>query len=228
MLAPALVSPAAVADVDDDVVFFLQHDATTMVCPWRTRLRAIQTVQAFRESVAEPVADAICPEEVAELLSTELEGWRRLHPGQRSHILSSTWSVPVRWFVAFEPVERAVVMGPGSARSMVYRAEMSRVRRRVSHALTVLRQTFGNTGPTNEVEVLERWLDQFHPRSLVELDYGRIVDFLDDEAMRSDESAADVLDSLDALAQSDVERAGAAYERVVGRWQPMASRERAS
>lgn len=228
MLAVALVRPAAVADVDDAVAFVLEHEGQTMICPWRTRLRAIQTVQSFRESVAEPVAEAFCPEDVAELLTTELEGWRRLHPGQRSHILSSTWSVPVRWFVAFEPVERSVLMGTGLGRAMVYRADMSRVRRRVSHALTILRQAFGNGGPTSEVEVLERWLDQFHPRSLVELDYGRVVDFLDDEAMRSDESAADVMDSLDALSQNDVERAGEAYERVVGRWQPLASRERAS
>ena len=69
------------------------------------------------------------------------------------------------------------------------------------------------------VEDLGRWLEEFHPRSVVELDYGGLVHLLDDEALAADQSARDVADALAALARGDASGAAAAYDRIITRWQ---------
>ena len=51
--------------------------------------------------------------------------------------------------------------------------------RRVARALSVLRTAVQDESVTAGVEELGRWLEEFHPRSLVELDYGGLVHLLD-------------------------------------------------
>ena len=39
---------------------------------------------------------------------------------------------------------------------------------------------------------MARWLEEFHPHSLVELDYGGLVHLMDDETLQADESVAEL------------------------------------
>jgi hypothetical protein len=78
------------------------------------------------------------------------------------------------------------------------------------------------------LEQLGRWLEEFHPHSRVELDYGGLVDLLDDEALREDSSVADIAAALSALTENRGEEATVAYERVLARWRPLQSLETAS
>jgi hypothetical protein len=134
--------------------------------------------------------------------------------------------VPVRWFALFADEERTLVL-QSRGRSLTYRTEMSRARRRAARALSVLRRALGEeVGVVAAVESLARWLEEFHPRSLVELDYGGIVGLLDDDALRADHSAADVAAALAALAAGDGAEAGRSYERVMTRWRDTESAER--
>jgi dihydroorotase-like cyclic amidohydrolase len=94
---------------------------------------------------------------------------------------------------------------------------MSRARRRTARALDVLRRTVDDGPVTSGVESLARWLEQFHPRSLVELDYGGLTHLLDDAELQQDESARDVAGALAALDQGDPAQAAAAYSRVMAR-----------
>jgi len=50
------------------------------------------------------------------------------------------------------------------------------------------------------LEEIGRWLEEFHPHSLVELDYGGLVQLLDDDALRADQSVAEVSATVSALA----------------------------
>ena len=75
------------------------------------------------------------------------------------------------------------------------------------------------------IEDLGRWLEAFHPHSLVELDYGGLVHLMEDEALREDQSVADIADSVAALGRGDAAAATAGYERVTARWRPIASVE---
>jgi len=110
--------------------------------------------------------------------------------------------------------------GPVTAtgRSLVYRTAMAQARRRTARGLAVLRRAF-DVGPVVvAVESLGRWLEEFHPRSVVELDYGGIVDLRSDADLRSDDSAGEIAEALSALGAGDTEAATEAYDRVIERW----------
>jgi hypothetical protein len=216
--------------------YALEVDGVTLVCPWSTRLRALQALEDFLADLPPQVADAYVPRALADGVGEELDGWREAHPQQRSWQLSSTWHVPLPWFVLVDAAERQVRLGEAAGagtrrlaeRSLVYRTPMSRARRRVARALAVLRRHVEEGVITASVEDLGRWLEEFHPRSLVELDYGGLVHLLDDAELQQDESARDIALALAALAEQDPERASAAYERVSARMKALQAVESAN
>ena len=73
-----------------------------------------------------------------------------------------------------------------------------------------------------------RWLEEFHPRSLVELDYGGLVHALPAGELEDDHSAADVAEGIDALRRGDGAAAGEAYARLVERWRSVRDRRSAN
>jgi hypothetical protein len=105
---------------------------------------------------------------------------------------------------------------------------MSRARRRIAKALRVVRRVFGEGPATGAIEEVGRWLEDFHPHSLVELDYGGLVHLVDDEALSEDTSVADVNEALERLTAGDLPAAGQCYERVVSRWRSVAALEHAN
>ena len=96
---------------------------------------------------------------------------------------------------------------------------MSKARRRVAKALHVLRRAMPDGPTVPSVEALGRWLEEFHPRSLVELDYLGLVDLCAEATLRSDDSAGDVAEALAALQRGETKLATVAYDRVTERWQ---------
>ncbi|MDK7083236.1 hypothetical protein QP411_04830 [Pseudoglutamicibacter cumminsii] len=68
-------------------------------------------------------------------------------------------------------------------------------------------------GMLASVVELHDWLGQFHPDSMVELDYGLLT-----ARAWPDDSALDVADGLDALLDEDVSSAVSAYFRLRRRW----------
>lgn len=68
-------------------------------------------------------------------------------------------------------------------------------------------------GMLASVAELHDWLGQFHPDSMVELDYGLLT-----ARAWPDDSALDVADGLDALLDEDVSSAASAYFRLRRRW----------
>jgi hypothetical protein len=63
-----------------------------------------------------------------------------------------------------------------------------------------------------------RWLEEFHPRSMVELDYGGLVHAIPEDVLAEDRSAADVAEGLASLRDGNTDAAGEAYERLTERW----------
>lgn len=233
-------SPRVLPEVDAHA-FVTEVDGVTLVCPWDTRLRSLEALEEFLVDVPSPLLPAYLPRAVAEGIGDEVDAERMAHPDGRSHVLTAAWHVPLRWFVLVDPQEREVRLGDAAdgrsagagtrrrtGRSLVYRTPMSRARRRVARALSVLRRTVEDGGVTGSVEDLGRWLEEFHPRSLVEIDYGGLVHLLDDAALAQDESARDVTLALAALGEGDTERAAAAYARVTGRMKALQAVESAN
>lgn len=215
--------------------FVTEVDGVTLLCPWRTRVRACEALGDFRDPLPDELADVFVPRAAVEVAEEELERWRLERPDLHVHIVSSSWQVPLRWFVLVEAEEREVSLGTPAAgttrvsgRSLVYRTAMSRARRRTARALSVLRRTLDDGRVSAGVEDLGRWLEEFHPRSLVELDYGGLVHLLDDAELRQDESARDIAEALKSLGDGDPGRAGAAYSRVTARMQALQGVESAN
>ncbi|MGH2829202.1 MAG: hypothetical protein ACRDJM_01835 [Actinomycetota bacterium] len=193
------------------------------VCPHRTRLRLLAALVAFRRMIPAEVAEAFMPPGEVERALTELESIRAEHPDWRSHILSSTWEVPVRWFVAFDDEEREV---DASMPMLRYRTSMVAARERTAEALEAVESAVIGQGVAALVSDLARWLEIFHQEAVVELDYGGIAGLVPPAELRRDRSARDIRSSVEALAAGDVLRATGFYMRAIERWAPLAGRER--
>ena len=231
--------PPAVLPQLPEHAYVTRVDGATLVCPWRTGLRAWEALLDFRAELPDELADAFAPRAAAEAAEEQLESWHDQHPDRRSHVLSSSWQVPLRWFLLVDAAERVASPGapdgtagapPGrrTGRSLVYRTAMSQARRRGARALAVLRRTLDETQVTAGVEDLGRWLEEFHPLSLVELDYGALVHLLDNAELAQDESARDVALALKALGEGQGEQAAAAYAVVSGRMKALQAVESAN
>ncbi|MEU8539978.1 hypothetical protein AB0C52_08260 [Streptomyces sp. NPDC048717] len=107
---------------------------------------------------------------------------------------------------------------PGAAPVLRYRTSMAQARRRLARALKALRESIEEGPMTEGLVDVGRWLEEFHPRALVELDYGGLVHAVGAEALAADHSAADVAEGIEALRAGDGDGAMAAYERFAERW----------
>jgi hypothetical protein len=217
---------------------YVRHvDGLTYVCPWRLQLRAWDALDSFRSQLPDELRDAFFPPALSAAADDAREEWLARNPEVKAGILTSTWQVPVAWFAVFEASERRLVLGDrraggtedgGFDRALVYLTAMSRARRRVAQALRIVRKVFDEGPATAAIEDIGRWIEEFHPHSLVELDYGGLVHLVDDETLSSDSSVADVNESLERLSVGDVRAAGECYERVIGRWRTIAALEHAN
>jgi hypothetical protein len=214
----------------------VEVDGVTLLSPWRTAVRSQEALLDFCADLPDLLADAFVPAVLLERAEVELDRWRAEHGTTTTHVRTCTWQVPLRWFVLVDPEEREVSLGEPSAgtlarrtgRSLVYRTAMSRARRRVAKALAVLRTAVDDSSVTEGVEDLGRWLEEFHPRSLVELDYGDLVHLLDDAELTQDESARDMALALTRLAEGNGYEAAQAYGRMTARMKALQAVESAN
>lgn len=213
-----------------DEAYFLEDAGSLLACPWNLRHRVAYAALSARSGVPSGLADAFVPsalvavaEEVRAEWQDETQPLENRPP--RLHESSSGWTVPPRWFVLVDIGEKELVLTPGQRR-LRYRTTMARARRRAHRAMAVLRRSMGDTPITLAVEEGTRWLEEFHPRSIVELDYGGLVGLLSERQLEDDNSPVLAAEGLAALSRSDGEAAGKAYETLIERWRPVQLRER--
>ncbi|GAA0624671.1 hypothetical protein [Streptomyces crystallinus] len=221
--------PVAVPVHESADAFVAEVDSVVCVCPWRTRLRGWRALEELAGQYPAPVLDALLPPVVRRQAAADYERWRERNPDARPWILTSVWHVPVSWFTVFSDEEREYVRADsGVAPVLRYRTPMVQARRRLARALRTLRDHI-DEGPLTEglVEV-GRWLEEFHPRSLVELDYGGLVHALPRARLEEDRSAADVAEGIAALRAGDGAGAARAYERFTERWRSVRERRLAN
>jgi hypothetical protein len=218
---------------------YVRHlDGLTYVCPWRLQLRAWDALDAFRSQLPDELRDAFFPPALSAAAEDARDIWVARNPEIKAGIQTATWQIPVSWFLAFEASERRLVLSDrrapgvtsagGLDRAMIYLTAMSRARRRVAKALRIVRRLFDEGPATSAIEELGRWLEDFHPHSLVELDYGGLVHLIDDESLSDDNSVADLNEALERLVAGDPQAAGECYERVITRWRSVAALEHAN
>jgi hypothetical protein len=223
-----------VPDRESEHAYVRRADGITYVCPWQTRLRCLL---AYGQMRSEPDDD---PARGA-LTRLGEAGPARLH------ILASIWTVPLTWFVPFAPAERWLSLGEGrgraagpatasAIRALVYTTPMARARRRVARGLAALRHLPAGSGDAvleparavGDLAEVGRWLEDFHPYSLVELDYGGLVHLVNDDALCGDQSVAEIRAAIDGAARGERELAVAMYMRARNRWRAFAEFEQAN
>ena len=222
-----------------DHAHVLEIDGVTLISPWRTALRSQEALLDFCAELPDLVAEAFVPSALLELAEVELDRWRAEHGSTVSHVRTSNWEVPLRWFILVDAEERSIalgepddpsrtVVGRRTGRALVYRTPMSRARRRLARALAVLRPVVDDRSVIEAIEDLGRWLEEFHPRSVVELDYGDLVQLLDDAELTQDESARDMAFALARLTEDAPYEAASAYARMTARMKALQAIERAN
>ena len=240
-----------VPERESDHAYVRHADGITYVCPWQTRLRCLlaydRMLSVTGASLPGTVPGGDDDQAIAAL--AQLEDAEPYGPSTRLHILASVWTVPLAWFVPFAATERWLSLGPGpgrgraaaratapATRALVYTTPMSRARRRVARGLAALRGLPAGSGdaawepPRAEGALAEvdRWLEEFHPNSLVELDYGGLVHLVSDDALCGDQSVAEVRAAIEGAARGEYELAAAMYMRAHSRWRAFAEFELAN
>ena len=222
-LRRAITTPgAAVPERESEHAYIRRADGITYVCPWQTRLRCLLAYSQMRSESGEA-------------------GPARLY------ILAGIWTVPLIWFVPFAPAERWLSLGEGrgraagpaiasATRALVYTTPMTRARRRVARGLAALRHLPTGSGDAilelsravGDLAEIGHWLEDFHPYSLVELDYGGLVHLVSDDALCGDQSVAEIRAAIDGAARGECELAVAMYLRARDRWRAFAEFEQAN
>lgn len=195
-----------------------------LVCPWRTRLRMLAGLLAFRSSIPEEIADAFVPEATARLAAHELAELGEEHPDVKSHILHANWHVPLRWFAAFDDSERILTEDKDGLR-VRYETKLQDGRTRLERTLSVLENSWIDDTVTGAIRELLEWLDEFDGEGLLELDYASVASMFNDEELVEDRSAGEVSACIDALEAEDVVRAGRLFGTLTERWTEVRANE---
>jgi hypothetical protein len=198
-----------------------------LICPLDLRPRAAAALVGFLATTGVVLRQAV--------LSTDAEKARGHATDVMSaagaaavHVISSTWTVPLPWFALVEPGDRHIVLGggDGAVREVYWRTAMADARRRIARAYAITKENIGEDGPAVVLRNTGRWLEQFHPHSAVELDYGGLVHLMADEALLEDSSALDVQAILTAMEAGDTDELNVRYEKVREFWAKLAAKER--
>lgn len=223
----AATPPVLVPSTESEEAFLLLFEGRTLICPWETRLRSWLAFSDVDDALPPPVLEVALPPTARARAEAEQADLQASHVEVRPRILTSTWHVPLWWFVPFAPSERTLLERPDGSVELIYRTSMSQARRRVARGLRTLRERTDDVVAA-AVENLGRWLEEFHPSAAVELDYGGLPVLLGAQRLREDTSAADVATGLAALAAGDDDSAVASYQRLVERWEAVQALEHAN
>jgi hypothetical protein len=214
-----LLAPAGREEAEVRVI-----DGRTFLSPQRLRLRILETIVESAGSEPADLWDRIVPKKEARRAQRQLSRHRRRDPHARSFVYQSPWHVPIRWFALFRDDERRLGEDELGRLRLRYRTTTRRAMRRAEDAIRVLRGS--DLGPIGELLLdLHQWMTVFDGRSLIELDYGELCDFMTWDELDDDHSAADLREALDALEKQEFGRSADVYQGVLSRWAEVRSRE---
>jgi hypothetical protein len=209
-------------DAPVDVLVLGGEGGEPYVCPLDTRPRAAAAILGFLAE-EEPLLRAtafVVPESSArrraERAVAEL--------GEAAaHIVTAGWTVPLPWFALVDPEERQVRLG--AQRRVWWRVPIAKALGRAAHAERVVRGAMGDGGAAEVLAETRSWLERFDKTSIVELDYGGLVDLFDDPTIQADDSASRVQKALRLLRAGDNEGAAENYAALREFWGVVAARQ---
>lgn len=204
------------SETEADDHWVAEWEGRRLVCPRNLRLRVLESTVAFA-GVFRAMGVGLIPDDAARAADRELRAYRRDNPDHRSHVLTTAWHVPVRWFALFAPSEKEVYDGPKGPR-IRFRTAIEEAKRRATDVHATLVKVGMLDGPADELGQLVEWLEPFPEGSMVELDYAGVSELFDPQDLVLDDSCELVHQSVAALESGDMMSAGENYGRVVTRW----------
>lgn len=211
-----------------DGAHILDLDGVRYVCPWSTSVRTWASLNEFKSSIPSTVVPYFVSNSFEEALQDSID----LSTSKVPHIISQTWMIPPRWFALFETHERNRGHGEYGA-YVIARTQITRAIGRAKTTHNAVKSAFGEGPVEQELLDLVDWLEMFHPKSIVELDYGGLADYLElslaeEGGLEADTSIEDIQSSIAGLAVGDGALAGRGYERLITRWRKVAAFESSS
>ena len=213
-----------------DGVHLLEHEGKRYVAPWSTAARCWAALEDFKYSLPTTVVKFFIPQSMEDSISSSID----IVEDKISHILTSTWSIPPRWFALFSPDERLRGVNKDGYFTIL-RTAISNAKNRCAFTHQAVLGAFGEGVVEGEVAELLAWLEIFDGKSIVELDYGGLAAYLNNQLVMSgevgldaDTSVEDVNSSVAGLASGDGALAGRGYERLVSRWRRVSALESAT
>jgi hypothetical protein len=213
-----------------DGAHFLEHEGKRYVAPWSTAARCWTALEDFKFTLPSSITKFFIPQAIEDAIKGTID----IVEHQVSHILTSTWSIPPRWFALFTPDERLRGVSE-DGHYTILRTSISNAKSRCAFTHQAVLGAFGEGAVEGEVAELLAWLEIFDGKSIVELDYGGLAVYLNNQLVNSgevglnaDTSVEDVTTSIAGLASGDGALAGKGYERLVSRWRRVSALESAT
>jgi hypothetical protein len=209
----------------DDAALVRRVGERIHVCPLQLELRAATALSELRRQVPEALVDVLVPDE---LVRDRLD--RLALSGAVPHTRDAPWAVPLPWFVAFEPDDRRWLDPPeGRGPRIVHLTTADQAAERLARAIEVVEATIedGEDVLVSLADVAS-WVDGFDPRSLIELDYGRVGGLFRTGELAEDHTCRDLWNAIDSLAEGDLLAAAAYYGVARSRWTRLTHRQHTS
>ena len=206
-----------IAPADGDHAEVRVVDGRTYLSPWRMRMRVLAAGLAFRETRPIELSERFLSKKDAKRVARELKRLRRRDPLAVAFCHQSPWHVPIRWFALFADEERWLGEDEHGQLRLRYRTSARKALRRAGQTIPLLRRS--HLGPIGDLLMdLHEWIALFDARSLVELDYGGLCDFLSWDELDDDRSVRDLGLALEALARHEFPRSAEIYQGVLAHW----------
>jgi hypothetical protein len=218
------------ANLKPDGAHLLEHEGKRYVAPWSTAARCWAALEDFKYTLPTSVIKFFIPQTIEDSIKSTID----IVEDKVSHILTSTWSIPPRWFALFTPDERLRGVNEDGYFTIL-RTSISNAKTRCTFTHQAVLGAFGQGAVEGEVAELLAWLEIFDGKSIVELDYGGLATYLNKQLIENgevgldaDTSVEDVTTSIAGLASGDGALAGRGYERLVSRWRRVSALESAT
>jgi hypothetical protein len=213
-----------------DGAHVLEHEGKRYIAPWSTAARCWAALDDFKYTLPPSVIKFFIPQTIEDSINSTVD----IVEDKVSHILTSTWNIPPRWFALFSPDERLRGVNE-DGHFTIMRTAIANAKSRCTFTHQAVLGAFGEGAVEGEVAELLAWLEIFNPKSIVELDYGGLATYLNKQLIESgevgldaDTSIEDVTSSIAGLASGDGALAGRGYERLVSRWRRVSALESAT
>jgi len=213
-----------------DGAHILEIGSTRYVAPWSTATRCYAALHDFKSSLPTSLIPFFIPKKLEESIKFSSE----IIEDKVSHIITSTWSIPPRWFALFSPEDRSRGNNKDGAFTIL-RTTIANAKQRATFTHQSVLDAFGVGPIESEMRDLIKWFEIFDTKSIVELDYGGLATYLNnlllldgESGLDADTSVEDVASSIAGLASGDGALASRGYERLVSRWRKVAAMESAT